>query len=167
MFSLQIFAALLVSIFFVFPMASEAYGEDQRVELAIALIQADGTNAGVKKLAGTMVQHYAAVVSAQHPNIKPESLEKYKAYLSEELLSQKPDLLHIIAGLYSQYLTAEEIRQLLAFYQTDLGKRTVEIGLQMQEEMYALNRQWAATALQRAASRVHERLKEEGIELEL
>lgn len=165
MFSLQTFAAFLVSVFFVLPMASEVYAEDQRVELAIALIQVDGTDAGVEKLAGTMVQHYAAVVSAQHPNIKPESLEKYKTYLSEELLNQKSDLLHIIAGLYSQYLTAEEIQQLLAFYQTDLGKKSVEAGLRMQEKIYVIFKQWSVTAIQQAAGRVHERLKEEGVVL--
>ena len=175
MFSLQTFAVLLVSVFFVFPMSSIAYAEeqgldqeqgmDQRLEMAIALMQADGTDAGVKKLAGTMVQHHAAVVSAQHPNIKPESLEKYKTYLSEELLSQKPDLLHVIAGLYSQYFTAEEIQQLVAFYQTDLGKKAVEAGLQMQEKVFVLFNQWGVTAIQRAATRVHERLQEEGIVL--
>ena len=175
MFSLQTFAVLLVSVFFVFPISSIAYAEeqgldqeqgmDQRLEMAIALMQADGTDAGVEKLAGTMVQHHAAVVSAQHPNLKPEGLEKYKTYLSEELLSQKPDLLHVVAGLYAQYLTAEEIRQLLAFYQTELGKKSVEAGLQMQEKIYVLFSQWSVTALQRAGGRVHERLKEEGIVL--
>ena len=169
MFSLQPLVVLLVSVCFVFPMASNAsaedQGPDQRMDLAIALIQADGTEVAVEKLAGTMVQHHAAVVSTQHPNIKPEGLEKYKAYLSEELLSQKPDLLRVIAGLYSQYLTAQEIEQLVAFYQTDLGKKSVEAGLQMQEKIYALFSQWSVTAIQRAAAKVHERLKEEGIVL--
>jgi hypothetical protein len=64
MFSLQTVAALLVSVSFVLPVASDVYAEDQRVELAIALMQADGTDAGVEKLVGTMVQHHAAVVSA-------------------------------------------------------------------------------------------------------
>ena len=75
--------------------------QSQDLDLAIALVQADGTDAAVEKLAGTMVQHHAAMVSTQHPNIKPESLEKYKSYLSEELLNRKSDLLHVIAGLYS------------------------------------------------------------------
>ena len=169
MLSLPTFVALLGSVFFVFPIASDTYAEDQGsdegMNLAIALIQADGTEVVVEKLAETMVQHHAAVVSAQHPNIKPESLEKYKTYLSKELLSQKSDLLHVIAGLYSQYLAAEEIQQLLAFYQTDLGKKFVEAGLQMQEKIYVLFNQWSVTAIQRAATRVHERLQEEGIVL--
>lgn len=61
-------------------------------------MQVDGTDAGVEKLAGTLAQRHAAIVSTQHPNLKPESLEKYKTYLSEELLSQKPDLLQVIPG---------------------------------------------------------------------
>ena len=169
MFSVQTVAVLLGSIFLVFPMASRASaeepGQDQRRDLAIVLVQADGTDAGVEKLAGTMVHHHAAVVSAQHPNINPESLEKYKTYLSEELLSQKPDLLHVLAGLYSQYFTVEEMQALLGFYQTDLGKKTVEAGLRMQEKVFVLFNQWSVTAIQRAATRVHERLKEEGIVL--
>lgn len=169
MFSRQTVAALLVPVFFAFPIASDAYAEDQGsdegMNLAIALMQADGTDAGVEKLAGTMVQHHAAVVSAQHPNIKPESLEKYKTYLSEELVSQKPDLLHVIAGLYSQYFTAEDMQQLVAFYQTDLGKKAVEAGLQMQEKIFVLFNQWSVTAIRRAATQVHERLQEEGIVL--
>ena len=46
---------------------------------------------------------------AQRPNVKPESLEKYKPYLSEELVSQKPDLLHVIAGLYRDQTSAAEL----------------------------------------------------------
>lgn len=171
MLSLQTFAALIVSIFLFLPIASEAYAEDQGLDQgqdlnpAIALIQADGTEAAVEKLAGTMTQHHAAMVRTQHPNIQPENLEKYKTYLLEELLNQKSDLLHTIAGLYSQYLMAEEIQQLLAFYQTDLGKKAVAAGLQMQEKIYMLFSQWSVTAIQRAGGRVHERLKEEGITL--
>lgn len=41
----------------------------------------------------------------------------------------------------------------------------MEAGLQMQEKVYALTFQLGRTAVQRAAVRVHERLKEEGIEL--
>ena len=165
MFSRQTVTALLVSVFFVFPIALKAHAEDQRVELAIALMQADGTKAAVEKLAGTIAQQHVAVVSAQHPNIKSENLEKYKTYLLEELLNQKSNLLHIIAGLYSQYLTAEDMQQLLAFYQTDLGKKSVEAEFQMQEKIFVLFSQWSVAAIQRAAARVHERLKEEGIAL--
>ena len=170
---LQPFATLLVLIFFVFPNASKASAEDQGLnqaqgqdlELAVALMQADGSSAALEKVAVTIVQQYEAVIRAQHPNIQPEKLEKFNAYLLEEFLNLKPELLHVIAGLYAQYLTTEEIRQLLAFYQTDLGKKSVEAGLQMQEKVYALTFQWGRTAVQRAAVRVHERLKEEGIAL--
>ena len=57
------------------------------------------------------------------------------------------------------------MQALLAFYQTDLGKKTVEAGLRMQEKVFVLFNQWSVTAIQRAAARVHERLKEEGIVL--
>jgi hypothetical protein len=57
------------------------------------------------------------------------------------------------------------MQQLLAFYQTDLGKKFVEAGLRMQEKIFVLFSQWSVTALQRAATRVHERLQEEGIVL--
>lgn len=157
---LQPFATLLVSIFFVFPNVSKALAEDQGLhqaqgqdlELAIALMQADGSSAALEKVAVTIVQQYEAVIRAQHPNIQPEKLEKFNAYLLEEFLNLKPELLHIIAGLYAQYLTTEEIRQLLAFYQTDLGKKSMEAGLQMQEKVYALTFQWGRTAVQRAAA---------------
>lgn len=171
MFFRHTFAALLASIFLMVFHISQASAEEQRMDqsqnldLASALMQVDGTDAGVEKLAGTLAQHHAAIVSTQHPNLKPESLEKYKTYLSEELLSQKPDLLHVIAGLYSQYFTAEEMQQLMDFYQTDLGKKAVEGGLQMQEKVFVLFSQWSVTAIQRAAAKVHERLKEEGIVL--
>ena len=121
----------------------QAQGQD--LELAIALMQADGSSAALEKVAVTVVQQYEAVIRAQHPNIQPEKLEKFNAYLLEEFLNLKPELLHIIAGLYAQYLTTEEIRQLLAFYQTDLGKKSVEAGLQMQEKVYALTFQWGRT----------------------
>ncbi len=53
----------------------------------------------------------------------------------------------------------------LARVMEEYALKAVEAGLQMQEKVFVLFNQWSVTALQRAATRVHERLKEEGIVL--
>lgn len=83
----------------------------------------------------------------------------------EELTKQKADYLHIIAGLYATHYTREDLRGLIAFYQSDLGKKVVEAGRQMQDDIFRLSSEWAFTAIQRAGTRAHARLKEQGIEL--
>jgi len=159
------FVAMMISVFFMQPMASTAWAEDQDLGPAIALMQADGTEAVLDKIADSVVKHQAGLLRTQHPNIQPEGLERFQTYLLEELMNQKPDLLRVIAELYSQHLTADDIQQLVVFYQTDLGKRSVEAMLQMQEKIYVLGAQWSTTALEKAGPRVHERLREEGIAL--
>ena len=92
-------------------------------------------------------------------------MEKFKTLLLEELTKQKTDFLRRMAELYATHFTRNDLQELVVFYQTDLGKKAMWTGLQMQDDLFRLSYQWGRTAIERAARRAHSRLKEEDIEL--
>ena len=152
-------------LLFVF-VVSEGKAEDpENLDLAVTLVGADGSAFVFDGVAQSLVQQQTQLILSQHPELDPATLERFKTVFLEELTKQKADLLHVIAGLYATHYTREDLQGLVAFYESDLGKRTVEVGRQIQDDIFQVTSRWAITALQRAGTRAHARLKEQGIEL--
>lgn len=152
-------------LLFVF-VVSEGKAEDPgNIDLAVTLVEADGSASVFDAIAKSLVQQQAELILSQHPKLDPETLEKFKTILLDELTVQKPDLLHSMAKLYAIHFTRKDLQGLVAFYQSDLGKKAVQAGIQMQDDIFRLSSEWAFTAIQRAGTRAHARLKEQGIEL--
>ena len=145
---------------------SEGKAEDpENLDLAVTLVEEDGSSSVFDGIANSLVQQQTQLILSQHPKLDPATLERFKTVLMEELIKQKADLLHIVAGLYATHFTREDLQGLVAFYQSELGRKSVEVGLAMQDDLFRLSSEWAFTAIQRAGTRAHARLKEQGIEL--
>lgn len=165
MFTRKTIMAVSFCLLFVF-VVSEGKAEDpENLDLAIAFVEVSGSASMFDSAANSLVQHQEELILSRHPKLDPETLEKFKTILWEELFAQKPDLIHLIAVLSAKHFTREDLQGLIAFYQSDLGKKTVQAGLAMQDDLFRLSSEWAITAIQRAGTRAHARLKEQGIEL--
>ena len=165
MFTLKTIMTVSFCLLFVF-VVSEGKAEDpQNLDLAVAFVEASGSASMFDAVANSLVQQQEQLMLSGHPKLDREILEKFKTILLEELTKQKPDLLHLMAGLYSTHFTREDLQGLIAFYQSDLGKKVVEAGLELQDDLFRLSSEWAITAIQHAGTRAHARLKEQGIEL--
>ena len=165
MFTLKIIMPISLCLLLMF-VVSEGKAEDTKnLDLAVTLVEVDGSASVFDGIAQSLVQQQTQLILSRHPKLDPATLEKFKSIFLEELTKQKPDLLHTMAGLYATHFTREDLQGLVAFYQSDLGKKAVETGLQMQDDIFRLTSQWALTAIQHAGTRAHARLKEQGIEL--
>lgn len=68
------------------------------------------------------------------------------------------DLLELIAPLYDKYFTHDDIRELIRFYESPIGKKMImTMPLVMQESM-SIGQQWG----EEIGGRIMKRLKEEG-----
>jgi hypothetical protein len=89
---------------------------------------------------------FEAEFRAKYPNISPDPLKALRAelhkldnaYVTEMLLKDAP-------GIYARFFTADELRQLIAFYQTSTGAKSLQV-------MPSISAQFSALSIARLPS---------------
>ena len=115
--------------------------------------------------AATSIQMFRAL-KASRPDIPDRAFQ----VMNQELLamfSEKMDapggLLDKMVPIYSKYFTDDEVKQLLAFYQTPLGAKSIRVLPQVVHESMQVGQQWGQELAPEIQSRVVAALKREGI----
>ena len=100
------------------------------------------------------------------PSIPPRAIDVAKQVLDEEFKKAfaAPDgLMAGIIGVYAKHFTAEDVKGLVAFYDTDLGKKMLGVMPALMRDSVMVSQQWAQRELPRIGRLLDERLKQEGI----
>ena len=71
-----------------------------------------------------------------------------------------------IIPVYAKYFSEEEVEQLLAFYRTDIGRKTIEVMPTLTQESMEVGQAWGIAIGPLIGQRVSERLAREGIEID-
>ena len=70
-----------------------------------------------------------------------------------------------IVPVYAKYYTRDEIKALIRFYQSDLGRKTIRVMPHLLRETVALGRQWGQALAPQIRRRVMQRFKAEGVDI--
>lgn len=101
-----------------------------------------------------------------NPSIPPRAIDVAKEVLDEEFKKAfaAPDgLMAGIVRVYARHFTAEDVKALVEFYDTDIGKKLVAtMPVLMQESMQAAQ-QWSTRETPRIGRVLNDRLRKEGL----
>ncbi len=67
------------------------------------------------------------------------------------------DLVDLIVPIYEKHLTADEVKQLITFYQSPVGKKMVQVQPQIVQESMDAGRQWGIKLAEEAMREIHEK----------
>lgn len=76
--------------------------------------------------------------------------------------ASRDDFTGMLADIYARHFTAAELRELIAFHQTPIGQRLIELQPQISRESMEAGQQWGARIGQAVAAQ----LEAEGVTLE-
>ena len=83
-----------------------------------------------------------------------------------EEMSAKGGYIEQMTAVFDKYLTQEEVRGLLAFYGTPLGRKTVNVMPMIGQESARIGQRWVQSLGPKVDTRLKARLAERGIKLD-
>ncbi len=160
----KIAAAALV---FLLLTARAAAAAESAKETAIEeLIDITGTAALAKQAMQQMMPNMWQLVKKANPQISDDMVSVMEEEFLRAFDETLPEFISGTVAIYDRYYTAAEINGLLAFYKTELGRKTINILPQLLGETMSFGQQWGGEVLAPlAVERVKERFRDEGYEL--
>jgi uncharacterized protein len=129
------------------------------------LLQATGASQLGKQMATIISAQLAQGLKKARPDIPQHVLESLPNTVGTVFEANGDALRELIVPLYHKYFTAAEIKELVRFYSTTLGKKTVGVMPQLMQESIVVGQQWGQTLGPAINQQIRAQLEKEGIRL--
>lgn len=130
------------------------------------LMEITGSVNMAQQFASATSQQMFAMLKSARPDIPARAL----AVMNDELMALFSEKLTVTGGLldqvtpiYGKYLSHQEIKELLAFYGTPLGKKTIQVLPTILRESMLAGERWGQSLAPEIERRVGTALRREGI----
>ena len=144
--------------------AADELTPQKRADIERLLEMTGATKVG-KQMAALSTAHMIQSLKLTHPGIPPKALEFLPEEVGAVFDAHIPAFVAQIIPVYHRYFSAEEIKGMIAFYATDLGRKAISAMPGLMGESMAIGQKWGEGLSPELAERVRARLKKEGIEL--
>ena len=132
------------------------------------LIVATGALEIGEQFANAISQQMAQALRQTNPDIPPRAFEiiqqEVMTVIGEELANGSFE--NQMVPVYAKYFTLQEVEELLAFYRTAIGQKTVEVMPLLTQESMQVGQNWGIGIGPIVGRRVTQRLAAEGIEID-
>ena len=123
-----------------------------------------------QQISNAVVNNMTQAIKASRPDI-PDRMYKILAEeinnIIEEQMLAKGGYIEMAVLIYDKYFTHNDIKGLLSFYQTELGKKTIEVLPHIVQHSWKAGQLWGQALGPIIQERVKKRFKEEGIDLSI
>lgn len=144
--------------------AAETLTADKRAD-TISLLLATGALEVGSTMSSAVVRQMSDAIRHTQPNAADRVFDivadEVNKAISEEMHSNG-GLVDLTAQLYHKYFTHDEIKELLGFYQSPVGKKAGELAPVMSREGFLIGQRWGRYLAPKLDRRVKERLQREG-----
>lgn len=155
---------LLLSLFFLSPLyaqTSKAKTEDIK-----RLMEMTGAKNIATQFASAITQQMFMMLRAGNPEIPDRAFEvmanELMAFFSEKM-SAPGGLLDLTIPVYDKHFTHKEIKELLAFYESPIGKKVIQTLPQVTSESMAIGQRWGESLGPEIETRIFNALTKEGL----
>ena len=144
--------------------AADELTPQKRADIERLLEMTGATKVG-KQMAALSTAHMVQSLKLSHPGIPKKALDMLPDEVGAVFDAHIPAFVAQIIPVYHRYFSAEEIKGMIAFYSTDLGRKAISAMPGLMSESMMIGQKWGEGLSPELAERVRARLKKEGIEL--
>jgi uncharacterized protein len=129
------------------------------------LLEMTGTAALGKQMGTAVMGQMAQAIRKMRPDIPQRVIDALPGEVGAVFEANMDAFKEQVIPLYSKYFTASEIKGMIAFYSTDLGKKTISVMPSLMAESMAAGQQWGQSLGPQIDARIKARCKNEGYPL--
>ena len=145
-------------------LAAEALTAEKKADIE-RLIDTTGAMGVGRQMSTAMIGQIIGAVRKAHPQIPKDKLDALAGIVNAVIDENTPSFKQQVVSLYHKYFDHAEVKQLMAFYSTDLGKKAVRVMPALVQEGMEAGRQWGQSLGPEIERRVRAQLKKEGYDM--
>jgi len=147
------------------PLAGAFAIDPQKRDDIHALLQLTDGLGIAKVVTAAVVPTVDNALRKSNPGVADAALDELKKDADDEIAKAMPDLEQALTDVYDKNFDADEIKQLVAFYQSPAGRKLVGLKGQLEQQGMVAARAWAYPLNQRIAKRMSEDAQRKGLKL--
>jgi hypothetical protein len=161
---LPFIAAVLLSLNAYQASADEALTPEKKADIE-RLLDMTGALALGQQMSSMMIGQFTNAIRKANPRIPKELLDTLAPIVNSVIDENISTFKQAAVLIYHKHFSHDELKQMIAFYSSDLGRKTIrEMPTLMQESMRA-GQQWGQSLAPEIERRVRNQFKKEGVEL--
>jgi uncharacterized protein len=146
------------------PAAADDLSPQKRADIERLLEMTGATKIG-RQMAAMSAAHMAQSLRQSHPEIPQKALDILPEEVGALFEAHIGAFLAEIVPVYHRYFTAEEVKGMIGFYSTDLGRKAISAMPGLVSESMVIAQRWGQSLEPAIAERVRALLKKEGVDL--
>ena len=147
--------------------AAESLSSDKKTDIK-KLLDVTGSLEIAKNMSEAVVDQMSRALKQARPDVPPETFDiihdEVNKTISEAMVA-KGGFIDLMIVLYHRYYTHEDIKGLLKFFQSPLGRKASSLGPAMSQEGFAIGQRWGESLGPIIDRRVRARIRDKGIEI--
>ncbi|MDA8338856.1 MAG: DUF2059 domain-containing protein [Nitrospiraceae bacterium] len=147
--------------FFSFTSLSYAITESKERDIQ-KLLKIMGTSSIVQEMSDVLVATVITQEKQSYPNMPKKIEHAISNIIHQVVLEHASELDRMIVPLYDKYYTHEEIKELIKFFNSQIGKKYSSVLKPMMQDMFPIAQEWGKKIGAIAAQRVEQELKRYG-----
>ena len=127
---------------------------------------------GALRIGSQMSQFFVTQMTKSIKEARPDIPEDMFKVLAEEVnsvingaMTQKAGFVDLVIPIYDKYYSDTDIKDLIKFYQTDIGKKTIKVMPNLIGESMRIGQDWGQKLAPVIEERVMKRFKDKGYDL--
>ena len=158
---------ITLTLIMLFTYSSSVYANQN--DDTLKLLEVTGSIGLGAQMGNAMAQHMISSLKATRPDIDPKVftiIEEETLYLINSEMKKSDGLANQLVKIYSKYYNHQDIKDLLEFYQSELGKKLITTMPNIMAESMIAGQKWGTSFSPLLQERIQNRFKEEGIKLQ-
>lgn len=139
--------------------------KQQRIE---KLLEVTGALNIAKLMSDAVTRQMINAVKQARADIPPEAFdivaEEVNSVISEAMVA-RGGFVDLIIPVYAKHFTTDDLDALIAFYETPVGRKAVDVMPRVTQEAMQIGQRWGQSLGPTIVERVRARFKDQGIEL--
>ena len=145
-----------LGLMWMYAAAQQAPNKRADIERLLELTQAQVLS---QQLSQSMSAQMVNIVRASNPNVPEEMLTALSQSVDSVIEENLPSLLQELVGIYEKHYSHDDVRALLEFYSTAVGRRVIEAQPAISQESAIIGQSWGMSLRPQIQQRIQQSLQ--------